>query len=599
MGQAPSSGAPGGGPPGKDGKDAKDKKPKWEPPLPTRVGKKKKRGPDASTRLPPVYPTTRCKLKMLKMERIKDYLLMEEEFVANQANQQGEDRTAADRTRVDELRGSPMGVGSLEEIIDDDHAIVSVGNGPEYYVGIMSFVDKDMLEPGCSVLLHHKTHAIVGVLADDTDPMVSVMKLDKAPTESYADVGGLDTQIQEIKESVELPLTHPELYEEMGIRPPKGVILYGAPGTGKTLLAKAVANQTSATFLRIVGSELIQKYLGDGPKLVRELFRVAEEHAPSIVFIDEIDAVGTKRYDSTSGGEREIQRTMLELLNQLDGFDTRGDVKVIMATNRIETLDPALIRPGRIDRKIEFPLPDTKTKRHIFKLHTSRMSLADDVDLEELVMTKDDLSGADIKAVCTEAGLLALRERRMRVTKADFTSAREKVLYRKDENTPAGLYLLMKEYRDLTADPLQDSITAGPVSEDNMLEWEALIQGPEGTPYEGGVFAAKLVFPPDYPLNPFTMTFDPPLLHPNIYPNGVVCISILHPPGDDPLRYESASERWSPVQGVRSVLLSVLSMLAEPNVESGADIECCKLYRDNRSEFERRVREQVKSLLGI
>ena len=305
--------------------------------MPTRVGKKKKRGPDASSRLPPVFPTTRCKLKMLKMERIKDYLLMEEEFVANQASYSGEDRTAADRTKVDELRGSPMGVGSLEEIIDDDHAIVSINSGSEYYVGIMSFVDKDMLEPGCSVLLHHKTHAIVGVLADDTDPMVSVMKLDKAPTESYADIGGLETQIQEIKESVELPLTHPELYEEMGIRPPKGVILYGVPGTGKTLLAKAVANQTSATFLRIVGSELIQKYLGDGPKLVRELFRVAEENAPSIVFIDEIDAVGTKRYDSTSGGEREIQRTMLELLNQLDGFDTRGDVKVIMATNRVSS----------------------------------------------------------------------------------------------------------------------------------------------------------------------------------------------------------------------------------------------------------------------
>ncbi|BEI89954.1 uncharacterized protein CcaverHIS019_0300240 [Cutaneotrichosporon cavernicola] len=435
MGQAPSSGKGPG-----DKKDDK-KAPKWEAPVPTRVGKKKKRGPDAATRLPPVFPTTRCKLKMLKMERIKDYLLLEEEFLTNAALTAGEDRTAADRTRVDELRGSPMGVGTLEEIIDDEHAIVSVGNGPEHYVGIMSFVDKDLLEPGCSVLLHHKTHAIVGVLADDADPMVSVMKLDKAPTESYADIGGLETQIQEIKESVELPLTHPELYEEMGIRPPKGVILYGVPGTGKTLLAKAVANQTSATFLRIVGSELIQKYLGDGPKLVRELFRVAEEHAPSIVFIDEIDAVGTKRYDSTSGGEREIQRTMLELLNQLDGFDERGDVKVIMATNRIESLDPALIRPGRIDRKIEFPLPDTKTKRHIFKLHTSRMSLADDVDLEELVMTKDDLSGADIKAVCTEAGLLALRERRMRVTKEDFTQAREKVLYRKDENTPAGLYL--------------------------------------------------------------------------------------------------------------------------------------------------------------
>lgn len=173
--------------------------------------------------------------------------------------------------------------------------------------------------------------------------------------------------------------------------------MYGPPGTGKTLLAKAVANQTSATFLRVVGSELIQKYLGDGPKLVRELFRVAEEHAPSIVFIDEIDAVGTKRYDSNSGGEREIQRTMLELLNQLDGFDSRGDVKVIMATNRIDSLDPALIRPGRIDRKIEFPLPDEKTKRMIFKIHTGRMTLAEDVNLEELIMTKDDLSGADIK----------------------------------------------------------------------------------------------------------------------------------------------------------------------------------------------------------
>jgi len=284
-------------------------------------------------------------------------------------------------------------------------------------------------------------HAVVGVLSDDVDPMVNVMKLEKAPQETYADIGGLDQQIQEIKESVELPLTHPEYYEEMGIKPPKGVILYGPPGTGKTLLAKAVANQTSATFLRVVGSELIQKYLGDGPKLVRELFRVAEEHAPAIVFIDEIDAVGTKRYDSNSGGEREIQRTMLELLNQLDGFDGRGDVKVIMATNRIETLDPALIRPGRIDRKIEFPLPDEKTKRRIFNIHTSRMTLSDDVDFNELVLAKDDLSGADIKAICTEAGLMALRERRMRVTAEDFRQSKDNVLYRKKEGTPEGLYL--------------------------------------------------------------------------------------------------------------------------------------------------------------
>ncbi|KAG0169776.1 ATPase of 26S proteasome regulatory subunit 4 [Apophysomyces sp. BC1015] len=440
MGNA-QSGMPRGNGKNKDKQD-KDKKKKWEPPVPTRVGKKKRRGPDTSAKLPQVHPTTRCRLKKLKMERIKDYLLLEEEFVQNQESlKPQEEKDQEERTRVDDLRGSPMGVGTLEEIIDDDHVIVSSLTGPEYYVSVMSFVDKDLLEPGCSVLLHHKTMAVVGVLQDDTDPMVSVMKLEKAPTESYADIGGLEQQIQEIKEAVELPLTHPELYEEMGIKPPKGVILYGVPGTGKTLLAKAVANQTSATFLRIVGSELIQKYLGDGPKLVRELFRVAEENSPSIVFIDEIDAVGTKRYDSTSGGEREIQRTMLELLNQLDGFDSRGDVKVIMATNKIDSLDPALIRPGRIDRKIEFPLPDVKTKRRIFNIHTSRMTLASDVDLEEFVMSKDDLSGADIKAICTEAGLLALRERRMKVVAEDFRKAREKVLYRKSEGTPEGLYL--------------------------------------------------------------------------------------------------------------------------------------------------------------
>ncbi len=321
------------------------------------------------------------------------------------------------------------------------HAIVSSPVGPEYYVGIMSFVDRSQLEPGCSVLLHNKGNQIVGILSDEADPAISVMKVEHSPSETYADVGGLEQQVQEIKEAVELPLTHPELYDDIGIKPPKGVILYGEPGTGKTLLAKAVANSTSATFLRVVGSELIQKYLGDGPKLVRELFKVADELAPSIVFIDEIDAVGTKRYDANSGGEREIQRTMLELLNQLDGFDSLHDVKVIMATNRIDSLDPALIRPGRIDRKIEFPLPDQKTKRRIFQIHTSKMSLSDDVNVEEFVMAKDELSGADIKAMCTESGLLALRERRMKVTMADFRKAKEKVLYRKKDNLPEGLYM--------------------------------------------------------------------------------------------------------------------------------------------------------------
>ncbi|KAJ4423313.1 ATPase of 26S proteasome regulatory subunit 4 [Gnomoniopsis sp. IMI 355080] len=459
MGQNQSGmGGPGDG---RDDKDKKKDKPKYEPPPKptTRVGRKKRKqgGTSAAAKLPAVYPSQRCKLRLLRMQRVHDHLLLEEEYVENQerlrkakaakdssapvAADDAADRNADERGRVDDMRGSPMGVGTLEEMIDDDHAIVSSTTGPEYYVSIMSFVDKDLLEPGASVLLHHKSVSIVGVLTDDTDPAVSVMKLDKAPTESYADIGGLEQQIQEVRESVELPLLHPELYEEMGIKPPKGVILYGAPGTGKTLLAKAVANQTSATFLRIVGSELIQKYLGDGPRLVRQLFQSAGDNAPSIVFIDEIDAIGTKRYESTSGGEREVQRTMLELLNQLDGFDDRGDVKVIMATNKIETLDPALIRPGRIDRKILFEPPDQNTKRKIFNLHTSKMSLNEDVELEEFIAQKDDLSGADIKAICSEAGLLALRERRMRVQMSDFRSARERVLRTKQEGEPEGLYL--------------------------------------------------------------------------------------------------------------------------------------------------------------
>lgn len=435
----------GGSQDGKDKeKEKKQEKRRLEAAPPSHVGKKKKKakGSQGASRLPVVTPSTKCRLRQLKLERIKDYLLIEEEYITNEEQlKPAEEKNEEERSKVDDLRGSPMSVGSLEELIDETHAIVASSVGPEYYVNILSFVDKDQLEPGSSVLLHNKTTSVVGILQDEIDPLVSVMKVDKAPLESYADIGGLEDQIQELKEAVELPLTHPELYEDIGIKPPKGVILYGPPGTGKTLLAKAVANETSATFLRVVGSELIQKYLGDGPKLVREMFRVAEEHAPSIVFIDEIDAVGSKRYEATSGGEREIQRTMLELLNQLDGFDSKADVKVIMATNRIDSLDPALIRPGRIDRKIELPNPDSKTKRRIFEIHTSRMTLADDVELEEFVNTKDDLSGADIKAMCTEAGLLALRERRMKVTQDDLRKAKEKALYQKKGNIPEGLYL--------------------------------------------------------------------------------------------------------------------------------------------------------------
>jgi len=436
------NGFPGGLPGKKPGGKKKKKKKAERPKPPSHVGRKKRKGPSKSTKIPSIVPLSRCKLRKLRFDRVNDWLLLEKEFVTNQeAIKPKEERNKEERDEIDSLSGTPLIIGTLEEMIDEDHCIVSTAMGPQYYVNILSFVDKDLLEPSCTVLLNYKMYAVVGILSEDADAMVNVMKVEKAPLESYADIGGLETQIQEIKESVELPMTHPEIYEDIGIKPPKGVILYGPPGTGKTLLAKAVANQTSATFLRMVGSELIQKYLGDGPKLVRELFRVADENAPSIVFIDEIDAIGTKRYDSTSGGEREIQRTMLELLNQLDGFDERGEVKVIMATNKIDTLDPALLRPGRLDRKIEFPLPDLKTKKKIFSIHTKKMTMANDVTFEGLVSSKDDLTGADLKAMCTEAGLLALRERRMKVTQKDFVKAKENVLYKKKKGVITSMYL--------------------------------------------------------------------------------------------------------------------------------------------------------------
>ena len=427
-----------------DKKDEKDKKIVKKPEVMSmQLGKKrkKKKGVDVASKLPTITPNTKCLLRLRKFERIKDYLLMEKEYIQNKkVNIKEDENEEKEKNVIETLRGDPINIGTLEEIINEEKAIVSL-SGEEFYVNILSIVDKEQLELGCNVLLRNNSHHVVGILADEADPLLNVMKVDKAPTETYGDVGGLEQQIREIKESVELPLTHPELYEEIGIKPPKGVILYGEPGTGKTLLAKAVANETSATFFRVVGSELIQKYSGEGPKLVRELFRLANEHAPSIVFIDEIDAIGHKRIETSSGGHREVQRTMLELLNQLDGFDTNNEVKVILATNKIESLDPALIRPGRIDRKIYFPFPDVETKRRIFQIHTSKMNMDEDVNLEEFIMAKDELSGADIKAITTEAGLLALRDRRKTVNQQDFRTAKEKVLYKKKGMITESLYI--------------------------------------------------------------------------------------------------------------------------------------------------------------
>jgi len=225
---------------------------------------------------------------------------------------------------------------------------------------------------------------------------------------------------REVREAVELPLTHFDLYKQIGIDPPRGVLMYGPPGTGKTMLAKAVANATTAAFIRVVGSEFVQKYLGEGPRMVRDVFRLAKENSPAIIFIDEVDAIGTKRFDSQTGADREVQRILLELLNQMDGFDQTTNVKVIMATNRADTLDPALLRPGRLDRKIEFPEPDRRQKRLIFQACTSKMNLSEEVDLEDYVNRPDKITGAQISSICQEAGLQAVRENRYVVLPKDF-----------------------------------------------------------------------------------------------------------------------------------------------------------------------------------
>merc|ERR1712190_710273 len=230
----------------------------------------------------------------------------------------------------------------------------------------------------------------------------------------------MDMQKQEIREAVELPLTHHDLYRQIGIDPPRGVLLWGPPGTGKTMMAKAVANNTDASFIRVVGSEFVQKYLGEGPRMVRDVFRLAKENSPAIIFVDEVDAIATKRFDAQTGADREVQRILLEFLNQMDGFDQTTNVKVIMATNRQDTLDPALLRPGRLDRKIEFPLPDRRQKRLIFGVCTSKMNLSDEVDLEDYVSRSDKLSAADISAICQEAGLQAVRHNRYVILPKDF-----------------------------------------------------------------------------------------------------------------------------------------------------------------------------------
>ncbi|KAK9768042.1 26S proteasome regulatory subunit 6B [Basidiobolus ranarum] len=357
--------------------------------------------------------------KLKKLQRHLEFLEIQEEYIKDEQKNLKRELIRA-QEEVKRIQSVPLVIGQFLEPIDEHTGIVGSTTGSNYVVRILSTIDRELLKPSSSVALHRHSNALVDVLPPEADSSIALLSAAEKPDVSYADVGGLDIQKQEIREAVELPLTHFDLYRQIGIDPPRGVLLYGPPGTGKTMLVKAVANHTTASFIRVVGSEFVQKYLGEGPRMVRDVFRLARENSPAIIFIDEVDAIATKRFDAQTGADREVQRILLELLNQMDGFDQSSNIKVIMATNRADTLDPALLRPGRLDRKIEFPTPDRRQKRLIFSTITGQMNLSDEVDLEDFVSRPDKLSGADIAAICQEAGMQAVRKNRYVILNKDI-----------------------------------------------------------------------------------------------------------------------------------------------------------------------------------
>ena len=357
--------------------------------------------------------------KVRKLE--KDKVLIENEKIRL------EREAKSLRSEIERFRSPPLVLATITEVLDDHRMTVKSSTGPSFLVNYSKFLDEKLLVPGSRVALNQQTFGIVEILPSEKDANVSGMEIEAKPDITYDRIGGLEDQIIEVKETVELPLKEPELFEKIGIDPPKGVLLYGPPGTGKTLLAKAVANETNATFIKIVASEFVKKYIGEGARLVREVFELAKEKAPAIIFIDELDAVAAQRLKSSTSGDREVQRTLMQLLAELDGFESRGDIGIIGATNRPDILDPALLRPGRFDRFIEVPLPGDEGRKEILKIHTKGMSLADDAEIDLLTELTNGLSGADLKAVCTEAGMFAIRDKREEVTVADFMDAVDKI----------------------------------------------------------------------------------------------------------------------------------------------------------------------------
>jgi len=318
-------------------------------------------------------------------------------------------------------------IGEILKQLTDDKFIVKASSGPRYVVGCRTNINKKKLKSGDRVSLDYTTLTIMRRLPREVDPMVFKM-LDEDPGDvSYKSVGGLNDQIRELREAIELPLTNPELFARVGIKPPKGVLLYGPPGTGKTLLARAMANTMDCKFMKVVSSAIVDKYIGESARVIREMFGYAREHEPCIIFMDEIDAIGGRRFSQGTSADREIQRTLMELLNQLDGFEELGKVKVIMATNRPDILDPALLRPGRLDRKVEIPIPNEAARLDIIKIHSSKLRKKDDIDYDAIVKLSEDFNGADLRNICTEAGMFAIRADRDYIIQEDFMKAVRKI----------------------------------------------------------------------------------------------------------------------------------------------------------------------------
>ncbi len=359
----------------------------------------------------------KLKLKLQELEsQLLDLRVKSDELLKENASLRRENN---------QLKRMPLFVAVVIDMLDNGEVYLrQQGNNQEYLTHVNEEIYKQ-LKTGTKVAVNNAL-SIVRIVGNIYDSRVRVMELDESPSITFDQIGGLEHEIEEVREAVEYPLTKPEIFRRVGVEPPKGILLYGPPGTGKTLIAKAVAHEAKATFIRMSGSELVHKYIGEGAQLVRELFSLARERAPSIVFIDEIDAVGSMRTNDGTSGSAEVQRTLMQLLAEMDGFDTRGDVRIMAATNRVDMLDPALLRPGRFDRSIAIPLPDKPARKAILRIHSRKM-LLEGVDLDRIVDMTENTTGAELQAICREAGMMAVRREANGISMKDFLEAVTKV----------------------------------------------------------------------------------------------------------------------------------------------------------------------------